>query len=99
MDDIQVQDEAYHMQHDEVDLHTITIDPDPYEIHVDNAAVTFHTEVYMILQLPVDGQHAGSVCVKVDTRPSGNIMPLYVFQHLYPNQVTPDSTPSGIYQS
>ena len=87
MDEVQDLEELYGVQHDEVDLHTIIIDPGPDEFHIDDAAVTQCTEASTILHIPADGQHTRSICVKVDTQTGGNIIPLHAFQDLYPNQV------------
>ena len=80
------------MQHDEVNLQTIATDPDPDldEMHVDDAGVTCHTGAHTILHMLADGQHMGSIHVKVDTRDGGNIMPLDVCWYLCPTQIRPD---------
>ena len=54
MDEVQVLEEAYDMPYDEVDLETVTIDPEPNENHVDDATYTPHIEAY----IPFYGQHA-----------------------------------------
>ena len=65
MDEVKDLEEAYNVQHDEVDLHNVTIDPDLDKTYVDSVTVTHHTEAYTVLHVPVDGQYTGSVCVKV----------------------------------
>ena len=79
MDEVLVLEEAYDVQHNDVDFQTTTIEPDPDEIHFDDGAVTCHMEAYSILHFPVDGQCIGSICVEVDTGAGGNIVPLCVF--------------------
>ena len=55
MDEVPVLEEAYDVQHDKVDMHTITIDQDPDEIQVDDAAVTCHMG-YCVCQLMASTQ-------------------------------------------
>ena len=98
MDEVQVLEEVCEVQHEEVDLHNIIIGPDPDEIHIDDSTVIHHTEAYMILQIAEDDQCTGSTCVKVETGAGGNIMPLCVYQHLYPTKFILDGTPSGLHQ-
>ena len=41
--------------------------------------------------------HAAALLhVKVDTRAGGNILPLHVFQCLYPDQISPAGLPTGL---
>ena len=61
---------------------TIIIDKDLDDIHVHDTTVTHHRETYTILHISADGQHIGSIHVKLDTGVSNNIMPLHVFQQL-----------------
>ena len=46
MDEKWVLEDVYNVQHDEVDLHTITIDPDPDKIHVDDATVMLQRSIH-----------------------------------------------------
>ena len=50
MHEVQVLEEAYDAQYDEVGLYTVTIQPEPDEIDVDDAIVAHHTEAYMVLK-------------------------------------------------
>ena len=53
-------------------------------------------EAYTTVQLPASASRRGTVslCVKVDTRAGGNVLPLQVFQCLYPNQISPADLPT-----
>ena len=54
-----------------------------------------HTPPYSCLQEPAEkGQPCSSL--KVDTRAGGNVLPLHVFQCLYPDQISPASLPTGL---
>ena len=56
---------------------------------------TRHTPPYSCLQAPAErGQP--SLCIKVDTRAGGNVLPLLVFQHLYPDQISPTGLPTDL---
>ena len=79
----------------EVDLHTITNDLDPDEIHVDDATVTWYIEAYKILHLHwflVDGCHTTSIS-RVPYWVI--ILPLYV-ESLVDHWCRPDGVPSGL---
>ena len=70
----------------------------PEEIVVDNVCAPWCNEAYTMVQLPASTSVKGtaSLCVKVDTGDGGNVMPLYVFQHLYPNWISPPGLPTGL---
>ena len=55
-------------------------------------------EAYTTIQLPASASRKGtaSLHVKVDTRAGGNVLPLHVFQHLYPDQISPAGLPTGL---
>ena len=55
-------------------------------------------EGYTMVQLPASTSSKGtaSLHVKVDTRAGGNVLPLCVFQHLYPNWISPAGLPTGL---
>ena len=55
-------------------------------------------EAYTTIQLPASASRKGtaSLCVKVDTRAGGNVLPLRVFQCLYPDQISPAGLPTGL---
>ena len=55
-------------------------------------------EAYTTIQLPASANRKGtaSLHVKVDTRVGGNMLPLCVFQCLYPDQISPAGLPTGL---
>ena len=55
-------------------------------------------EAYTTIQLPASASRKGtaSLHVKVDTRAGGNMLPLHVFRHLYPDQISPAGLPTGL---
>ena len=55
-------------------------------------------EAYTTIQLPANASRKGtaSLHVNVDTRAGGNVLPLCVFQWLYPNQISPAGLPTGL---
>ena len=73
-------------------------DPHPEEIVVDDVHAPWCNEAYTMVQLPARTSSKGtaSLCVKVDTRAGGNVLPLHVFQHLYPNWISPAGLPTGL---
>ena len=56
------------------------------------------TEAYTIVHLPTscEGKTDASVHVKIDTGAGGNVMPLRVFERLYPNQIDMKGEPTGL---
>ena len=95
---VQFLEEAYDVQNDKVDLHTVTIDTNTDRIHVDDTKVTCHPEASTVLQMPADGLCTWCACVKVDTRAGSHKIPVYLLHYSYPNQGTLNSTLSGPYQ-
>ena len=55
-------------------------------------------EAYTTIQLPASASRKGtaSLCVKVNTGAEGNVLPLRVFQHLYPDQISPAGLPTDL---
>ena len=70
----------------------------PEEIMVRDVCAPQCNEVYTTIQLPASASRKGtaSLHVKVDTGAGGNVLPLHVFQHLYPDQISPASLPTGL---
>ena len=68
------------------------------EMMVGNVHAPQCNEAYTTLQQPASASRKGtaSLHVKVDTRAGGNVLPLHVFQHLYPNQISPAGLPTGL---
>ena len=56
------------------------------EIFLDDACAPHTNEAYTTVWLPASASNKGmaSLKVKVDTRASGNILPLHLFRHLHP---------------
>ena len=55
-------------------------------------------EAYTTIQLPASASRKGtaSLHLKVDTGAGGNMLPLHVFWHLYPDQISPAGLPTGL---
>ena len=88
---------------DEIALHCIqpnvTVrNTHPKEIVVGDFCALWCNEVYTTIQLPVSASRKGSasLCIKVDTRAGCNVLPLHVFQCLYPDQISPAGLPTGL---
>ena len=54
-----------------------------------------HTPPSSCLQAPAE-KGTASLHIKVDTRAGGNMLPLCVFRHLYPDQISPAGLPTGL---
>ena len=82
---------------DTVDCGTVG-DSHPEEIVVDNVHVIWGNEAYTMVQLPAStsSKRTGSLGIKVNTGAGGNVLPLHVFQHLYPTQISPTGLPTGL---
>ena len=92
-----------HSPQDEVALHYIqphlTVrNTHPKEIMVGDVCAPQCNETYTTIKLPASASRKGtaSLCIKVDTRAGGNMLPLHVFQHLYPDQISPAGLPTGL---
>ena len=92
-----------HSPQDEIALHyiqpsTTVRHTHPEEIMVRDVCAPQCNEAYTTIQLPSSASRKGtaSLCVKVDTRAVGNVLPLSVFQHLYPDQISPAGLPTGL---
>ena len=70
----------------------------PEEIMIGDICTLWCNEAYTTIQLPASASRRGtaSLCIKVDTRAGGNVLPLPVFQCLYPNQISPAGLPTGL---
>ena len=55
-------------------------------------------QAYTTIQLPASASRKGTalLCIKVDTGAGGNVLPLHVFQCLYPDQISPAGLPTGL---
>ena len=92
-----------HSPQDEIALHYIqpnmTVrNTHPEEIMVGDVHAPQCNEAYTTIQLPASTsrKRTASLHVKVDTRAGGNVLPLHVFWHLYPDQISPASLPTGL---
>ena len=74
-------------------------DTHPEEILVDDVHAPWCNEAHTMVQLPASTSSKGtaSLHVKVNTGAGGNMLPLHVFQHLYPSQISPDGLPTGLH--
>ena len=82
-----------HSPQDEIALHT-----HPEEIMVRDVHAPQCNEAFTTIQLPTSASRKGtaSLHVKVDTRAGGNVLPLHVFRHLYPDQISQAGLPTGL---
>ena len=73
-------------------------DMHPKEMIIDNISSQQCSEVYTVIKLPASASSKGtaSVCVKIDTRSGGSILPLHLFQQLHPKQTSPEGLPIGL---
>ena len=73
-------------------------DVHPKEMIIDNISSQQCSEAYTVIKLPASASSKGtaSVCVKIDTRSGGNILPLCLFQQLHPEHTSPDGLPIGL---
>ena len=75
-------------------------DTHPEEIVVDDVHALSCNEAYKTVQLPASPSSKGtaspSLHIKVNTGAGGNVLPLHVFQCLYPNQISPDGLHTGL---
>ena len=92
-----------HRPQDEIALHyiqpNVTVgNTHPKEIMVEDVCAPQCNEAYTTIQLPASASRRGTalLCVKVDTRAGGNMLPLCVFQFLYPDQISPAGLPTGL---
>ena len=92
-----------HSLQDEIALHYIqpsmTVrNTHPEEIMVRDVCAPQCNETYTTIQLPASASRKGtaSLHVNVNTRAGGNMLPLCVFQHLYPDQISPAGLPTGL---
>ena len=70
----------------------------PEEIMVGDVSTPWCNEAYTTVQLPASAsrKETASLHVKVNTGAGGNMLPLCVFWHLYPNQISPAGLPTGL---
>ena len=70
----------------------------PKEIMVRDVHAPQCNESYTTMQLPTSASRKGtaSLCIKVNTTAGGNVLPLHVFRHLYPDQISPAGLPTGL---
>ena len=92
-----------HSPQDEIALHhiqtkTTVQNTHPEEIMVRDVCAPQCNEAYTTIQLPASASRKGtaSLHVKVDTGAGGNMLPLHVFQCLYPDQISPAGLPTGL---
>ena len=92
-----------HIHQDEIALHYIQHNVTVRHTHlkeimVGDVCAPQCNEAYTTIQLPASASRKGitSLCVKVDTRAGGNVLPLCVFQCLYPDQISPAGLPTGL---
>ena len=81
------------LQHDHELLGT-----DPKYITIANTNTNTRTEAFTIMMMPADigPSQLGKVCCKVDTDAGGNVMPLHVFQKLFPSPLDANGKPTGL---
>ena len=92
-----------HSPQDEIALHyiqpNVTVrNTYPKEIMVGDVHAPQCNEAYTTIQLPASAsrKETASLHVKFDTGAGGNVLPLHVFQCLYPDQISPAGLPTGL---
>ena len=92
-----------HSSQDEIALHYIQPSATVRNTHAEEIMVgDVHAlqcnEAYTTIQLPASASRKGtaSLCLKVNTGARGNVLPLHVFQCLYPDQISPAGLPAGL---
>ena len=92
-----------HSPQDEIALHYIqphvTVrNTHPKEIMVRDVCAPQCNEAYTTIQLPASASRKGtaSLHIKVNKWAGGNVLPLCVFWHLYPDQISPAGLPTGL---
>ena len=92
-----------HSPQDEIALHYIQPSArvrhaHPEEIMVEDVHAPQCNEAYTTIQLPASASRKGtaSLCIKVNTRAGGNVLPLHVFRCLYPDQISPAGLPTDL---
>ena len=94
--------EEFDVQYDEIDVHFVGPYPDMAsdldEIMIDDIKKSSKTEAYTIRHLPADcdGKTNASIWLKINTGAGGNVMPLRVFERLYPKQMNLNGEPTGM---
>ena len=68
----------------------------PEEIMVGDVCAPQCNEAYTTIQASTSRRGTASLCVKVNTRAGGNMLPFHVFQCLYPDQMSPAGQPTGL---
>ena len=73
-------------------------DTHPEKIVVYDVCAPWCNEAYTMIKLPasISSKGTASLCIKVDTGAGGNMLPLHVFKHLYPNWISPAGLPTGL---
>ena len=92
-----------HSPQDEIALHyiqpSLTVrNTHPKEIMVGDVHAPQCNEAYTTIQLPASASRKGTALlhVKVNTGARVNVLPLHVFQHLYPDQISPAGLATGL---
>ena len=78
-----------------------TVEPPCDGIFLDNVSAPHISEAYTTVHLPASASNKGmaSLQVKVDTGTSGNVLPLHLFRHLYPDCIDKTGHPTGLHVS
>ena len=73
-------------------------DTHPEEIVINDVCTPRCNEAYTMVKLPtsISSKRTASLCVKVYIKPGGNVLPLHVFWHLHPDQISPAGLPTGL---
>ena len=73
-------------------------DTHPKEILIDDVHAPRCNEEYTMVKLPasISSKGTASLCVKVNSRAGGNVLPLHVFRCLHPDRISPADLPNGL---
>ena len=69
---------------------------DPEKITLADISIDAITEAFATVDMPVASKKRASLRCKVDTGAGGNVMPLWAFAKLFPNQLMKTQMPTGL---
>ena len=69
---------------------------DPEKITLADIYIDTMTEAFATVDMPVASKKTASLWCKVDTGAGGNVMPLWAFAKLFPNQLMKTGMPTGL---
>ena len=71
---------------------------DPKQITLTDISIDMMTEAFATVNMPITSKKRASLWCKVDTGVGGNVMLLWAFAKLFPNQLTKTGMPTGLWK-